>query len=320
MTITMQKASLWKRVSAWVFDLILSITIAIGVAFVVSSIVKYDDYNAKMQAKYEQYEIAMQLEYDQLAESGNYDKDYKIDITISDEELEKLPQEVRAIYEEAEEAFSEDPEVHEIQSRLFELSILILSVSAFSASFIWQFIIPLLFKNGQTLGKKCFSIAVMRTNSVKVSNSVLFVRSILGGYAIETMVPLLMILMLYFGILGSMALIIIGLILILQVVVMIMSRTNSTIHDLLSDTVVIDMTTQKIFESEDALVAHEEMIAEMESAQANGEEYTPINLFGNATYRTDVTEETTENVSELEETPIQVATNEENNQDSETEN
>ncbi|MBE7100724.1 MAG: RDD family protein [Clostridiales bacterium] len=317
MTITMQKASLWKRVSAWVFDLILSITIAIGVAFVVSSIVKYDDYNAKMQAKYEQYEVAMQLEYDQLAESGNYDKDYKIDITISDEELEKLPQEVRAIYEEAEEAFSEDPEVHDIQARIFELSILILSVSAFSASFIWQFIIPLLFKNGQTLGKKCFSIAVMRTNSVKVSNSVLFVRSILGGYAIETMVPLLMILMLYFGILGSMALIIIGLILILQVVVMIMSKTNSTIHDLLSDTVVIDMSTQKIFESEDALLAYKEMSAAIEAAHANGDEYRPVDLFGSATYRS---EEENNDASPLKAPSIQEPTNEENNQDSEMEN
>ena len=300
MTITMQKASLWKRVSAWVFDLILSITIAIGVAFVVSSIVKYDDYNAKMQAKYEQYE-----------------NEYGIDIDISEEDYEKLTDAEKAVYEEAEEAFSEDPEVHDIQARIFELSILILSVSAFSASFIWQFIIPLLFKNGQTLGKKCFSIAVMRTNSVKVSNSVLFVRSILGGYAIETMVPLLMILMLYFGILGSMALIIIGLILILQVVVMIMSRTNSTIHDLLSDTVVIDMSTQKIFESEDALLAYKEMSAAIEAAHANGDEYRPVDLFGSATYRS---EEENNDASPLEAPSIQEPTNEENNQDSEMEN
>ena len=75
MTISIQKASLWKRISAWIFDMILTITIAIGAAFVISKIVHYDDYNAKMEAKYEQYE-----------------KDYGIDIDISEEEYEKLPE------------------------------------------------------------------------------------------------------------------------------------------------------------------------------------------------------------------------------------
>ncbi len=303
MTISIKKASLWKRFSAWLFDIILTITIAVGAAFVVSKVVHYDSYTEKMQAKYDQYE-----------------QKYGIDIDISEDEYEKLTDDEKAIYEAADEEFREDPEVREIQGKIFSLSLLILSLGVFSAYFIWHFVIPLLLKNGQTLGKKCFSIAVMRTNSVRITSPFLFIRSMLGMYAMETMVPLLMVMMLLFGILGSMALIIIGLIFLLQIIVMIMSKTNSTIHDLLSDTVVIDMTTQKIFESEDALVAHKEMLAEMESAQANGEEYTPINLFGNATYRTDVTEETTENVSELEETPIQAPTNEENNQDSETEN
>ena len=56
MTITIQKAALWKRVSAWIFDMILTITIAIGVAFVTSAAVDYDGYNDKMSAKYQEYE------------------------------------------------------------------------------------------------------------------------------------------------------------------------------------------------------------------------------------------------------------------------
>jgi uncharacterized RDD family membrane protein YckC len=196
------------------------------------------------------------------------------------------------IYDQADKAFREDPEAQKLNNTTFSLSLLIISVGAFLGIFIWHFIIPMLFKNGQTIGKKCFSIAVMRTNSVKVSSFVLFVRSILGLYAIETMIPALMIMMLLFGTMSGVAIIVIGLIIILEFACIIMSRTNSTIHDLLSDTVVIDMSTQKIFESKDALVAYQEMIAEMEAAQANGEAYTPINLFGNATYRTDVTEET----------------------------
>lgn len=297
MTVSIQKASLWKRISAWIFDMILTITIAVGVALVTSSIVKYDDYSAKMDAKYEQYE-----------------KEYGIDLEITEEEYEQLPQEIKDLYEEADEAFREDPEVQNIQTTLFSLSLLIVSVGAFVAIFLWYFVIPMLFKNGQTLGKKCFGLAVMRTSSVKITGPILFVRSILGLYAIETMVPVLMILMLLFGALGSMALIVIGLIILLEIIVMIVSSTNSSIHDLLSDTVVVDMTTQKIFENEDALIAYKEAEHAKAVAEAEGErDYSPISLYGQATFRT-----TDENTAD--ETSLEEPTNEEINQNSETEN
>lgn len=289
MLITIQKASLWKRISAWIFDIILTLTIAVGVAFVTSSVVKYDDYNAKMQSKYEQYE-----------------EKYGIEVDISQEDYEKLPQEIKDAYAIAEEAFRNDKEVQQLQVDLFSLSLLIVSVSAFLSIFIWYFTIPLLFGNGQTLGKKCFSIAVMRTNATKISNPVLFVRSILGLFAIETMVPALMLLMLIYGALGSMSLIVIGLICLLQAGVMLMTSTNSSIHDLLSDTVVVDMSSQLIFNSEDDLIAYKQMSAAKAAAEANGEEYTPISLYGNATYRADAKDEPSADTS----------TNEENNQDS----
>lgn len=299
MTISIQKASLWKRISAWIFDLILTITIAVGAASATSAIVKYDSYVDKMDAL-----------------KQHYADEYDINLDISEEEYDALSPEELERYEQADKAFREDPEAQKLNNTTFSLSILMISIGAFLGIFIWHFIIPMLFKNGQTIGKKCFSIAVMRTNSVKVSSFVLFVRSILGLYAIETMIPALMIMMLLFGTMSGVAVIVIGLIVILELVCMIMSETNASIHDLLSDTVVIDMSTQKIFESEDALIAYKEMTAAMEAAQANGAEYVPINLFGNATYRT---EETENDAGELNEALINAPTNEEKNQDSESE-
>lgn len=299
MTISIQKASLWKRISAWIFDLILTITIAVGAASATSAIVKYDSYVDKMDALKQQYA-----------------DEYDINLDISEEEYDALSPEELERYEQADKAFREDPEAQKLNNTTFSLSILMISIGAFLGIFIWHFIIPMLFKNGQTIGKKCFSIAVMRTNSVKVSSFVLFVRSILGLYAIETMIPALMIMMLLFGTMSGVAVIVIGLIVILELVCMIMSETNASIHDLLSDTVVIDMSTQKIFESEDALIAYKEMTAAMEAAQVNGEEYVPINLFGNATYRT---EETENDAGELNEALINAPTNEEKNQNSESE-
>ncbi|MBP3422908.1 MAG: RDD family protein [Clostridia bacterium] len=293
MSITLQKASIWKRIPAYIFDMILTVIIALGVATATSSVVKYDEHNARMDAKYEQYE-----------------EKYNIDLDITQEAFDQLPQEIKDVYAEANVAFGKDPEVQEIQGTLFTLSLLIISVGAFVGIFIWYFVIPLLLKNGQTVGKKCFSLAVVRTNCVKISNPILFIRSMLGLYAIETMVPILMLLMLLFGALGSMALIVIGLILILQLIVMVMSSTNSSIHDLLSDTVVVDMSTQKIFESEEELIAYKEQQHAMQVAKAEGnyDEYTPVNLFGQATYRVDEDADGEENA------------NEEINQSSDTEN
>ena len=74
----------------------------------------------------------------------------------------------------------------------------------------------------------------------------------------ETMVPVLLVTMIYFGVLGSVGTITIGLLLVLQVSVMVATQTNSSIHDLLSDTVVVDYSSQKIFESQEALIAFKE--------------------------------------------------------------
>jgi hypothetical protein len=65
------------------------------------------------------------------------------------------------------------------------------------------------------------------------------------------MFPLLLVLMIYFGYLGIVGTITILLLLILQLGVMIKTQTNSSIHDLLSDTMVVDFVSQRIFETEE---------------------------------------------------------------------
>ena len=72
----------------------------------------------------------------------------------------------------------------------------------------------------------------------------------------ETMVPVLLVLMLFFGMLGGVGVITLGLFGILQIVVMIVTQTNSSIHDLLSDTVVVDMASQMIFDTDEERIAY----------------------------------------------------------------
>ena len=107
-------------------------------------------------------------------------------------------------------------------------------------------------QNGQTLGKKIFALGVMRTDCVKISPMILFVRTVLGKYTIGTMVPILMLLSLLFGVPPLMPMAVILLVLLLQVVLFITTKTNSFIHDSLASTVVVDFQSQMIFDSIEA--------------------------------------------------------------------
>ena len=109
-----------------------------------------------------------------------------------------------------------------------------------------------------TVGKKVFGIAVIRTNGVKASNTAIFVRALFGKYTIETMFPAYIFIMISFDIIGSVGLIILALLAILQLLLVIFTSNNSLIHDLLSDTVSVDFASQMIYESQEELLAAKE--------------------------------------------------------------
>ena len=50
--------------------------------------------------------------------------------------------------------------------------------------------------------------------------------------------------------------------------VIIYTPTNSTIHDLLCDTVVVDIASQEIFETEEELLEHKKRLAAEKAMQA----------------------------------------------------
>ena len=107
-----------------------------------------------------------------------------------------------------------------------------------------------------TLGKKIFGVALMRNDGVKIGHVTLFVRTVLGKYAVETMIPIMAVMMLFFG---NLNIVVLGIVLILSVaqfVLFLATRKHSLIHDLLADTVAVDMASQMIFNSTDELVAY----------------------------------------------------------------
>lgn len=252
MSIGLQKANFWKRISAYILDCILAVILTTGFASIVASISGYDKHENQLKI----YKI-------------EYANKYGIDeFDISEEDFKELSIEMQEKYEAAHKEYAEDTRALKTQATLFYLVIMIIALSLLLSTLVLYLIVPLLFKNGQTLGKKIFGLAVMRTHCVKLKPQILFVRSILGLYVMETMVPVFFVLMILFGKLGLIGIIMLFLLLVLQIGVMIYTKTNSSIHDLLSDTVVIEFASQQIFESEEALLAykkaeHEKMVNDL---------------------------------------------------------
>lgn len=240
MSVSLQKANFWKRFSAYLFDTVCVICVAMALVLLFSVVFQTDKYTNEYNAY-----------------RAEYAEKYEINLKLTKEEYDAFTEEEKKAYDDTYAAFSEallgDKRVQEVNAKILTLTVSSVSLSLFIATLGVHFIIPLVFKNGQTLGKKIFSLAVVRTSTVKVSSPVLFVRSMLGLYAIETMFPLLLVYMIFIGILGSVGWITIGLFFILQIFVMIRTQ-GSSIHDLLSDTAVVDMVSQRIFSSEEELL------------------------------------------------------------------
>ncbi len=257
----LQKASLWKRISAGLLDLIIFVVVAIGIASFMAFLLKYDD---KMDFIEERKAVIVEkCEAEYEVEHGK-----RVELDLS-KGYEEMTDEQKELYNMVDEALGKDKNLSITYTLLLNYTLLMMVVSTFISYLIFEFAVPLLLKNGQTIGKKIFGLGVMRTNSVKVSPMVLCVRMLLGKCTIETIVPIFIILMMFFGIIGPVGPIVLLAILILQIVMMCVTHTNSTIHDLISDTVVVDLTSQMIFESEQAMIDYKKKLHQEEVSRSS---------------------------------------------------
>lgn len=241
--VDLQKASVWKRISALVLDGILLSILTVGFAFLLSLAIGYDAHSARLAQYYSDYET-----------------EYGITFSISQEEFASMDEAAQQRYEAAYAALAEDAGAAQTFAEVMRLTILIITFGVLLGMLALEFFVPLLFKNGQTLGKKVFGLAVVRRDCVRLAPLLLLVRTLLGKYTIETMIPILLLFLIFFGGLGFVGLAVLAALLVLQVGLVAGTRNNSAIHDLLAQTVVVDMASQMIFDSEQELLAYREQM------------------------------------------------------------
>ena len=227
MVFDIQKAGIWKRIAAWMFDGILVSVLAVAVALGLSALLGYDSYSQTLDEAY-----------------ATYEAEYGISFEITQSEYEALTEQQRQAYDTAYQALLADDGV------IHAYNMVIISLSILAATLIWEFAMPLLFGNGQTLGKKIFGLCLIRSDGVKVNNLQLFTRALIGKYTIETMIPVSVALLTFWGTLGLTGTVILFAVAVAQMLCLGLTRTNSAIHDLLAGTVVVDMVSHRPASSE----------------------------------------------------------------------
>ncbi len=246
-----QKASILKRISAYIFDSILLIIVAVGVAFLLSSAFGYDA-NTERRAEIRK----------------GYEERYAVSFDIAHEDFEKLSQEEQKKINDAYAAFATDPEVRRIDTLIVNLSLLITAFSILAGFIIFELLVPIWLGHGRTLGKKIFGIGVMRVDGVKISGFQLFVRAILGKYTLETMIPVFLVLMLLFNVMPLACLLGIFILLIVQLAFLLFSSQHTPIHDMISGTVAVDFASQMIFDCAEDMLQYKKKLHEEEVQRA----------------------------------------------------
>ena len=239
MKIDLQKANIWKRISAFLFDGLILVILAVGIGYLMSTALGYDTYNQTLQDAYSRYE-----------------DEYEIEFEITGDEYEAMSEEERATYDAAYEALLADDEAMHAYDMVLNLTMIVITFGVLISYLVLEVVVPIRFGNGQTLGKKIFGLGVMRTDAVQLTVMQLFIRTILGKFTIETMIPVYILIMIFFNMIGLQGTAILILLAVVQLIILFATRTRAVIHDLLAGTVVIDINSQKIFKDADALIEH----------------------------------------------------------------
>lgn len=246
------KAKPIKRLAAYVIDLILLVAITAGVWYAIYSATDYNACDKEFQSYIDQYA-----------------QKHGVDLNIPSNEIQNYPEEVQKKYNEALLDLNDDKQAMSVYAQKAKINLLAAMVGLFAAYVILEVMIPLIFKNGQTVGKKIMGLCVMHKYHVRVGFMQIIYRSILGKYFIETLIPVEMLILKNYGVLGTTASLIMAIIAMTQGFIVLMSQANCGIHDKLFNTVVADFKKQHIFDNWDERFdfeeAYEKEMAEREA-------------------------------------------------------
>ena len=241
----LQRASMWKRISAWLFDIIMLAVVAVAASLLLSAVLGYDNLSGELEASYDKYE-----------------QTYGVDLALTEAQYDALSDTDKARYDAAKKALASDTEIARLYELMMSYTLIIVTFAILISYLLLEFLVPLLLGNGQTLGKKVFGVGVMREDGVRISTLSLFVRTVLGKYTVETMIPVMVVMMIFFGAMGIFGIVVLLILLVSEIALLAMGQGRPAIHDKMARTVCVDLASQMIFESEEAMLEYKKRLHE----------------------------------------------------------
>jgi uncharacterized RDD family membrane protein YckC len=243
MVYDVQKANFWKRFSAYLVDILILALVAVEIAFLLSLVLDFQGtLNQRNDLKEE------------------YEQHYGVDFDITQEDYDKLTDSEKNYLNDAHVSYITDPECGRLDALLVNLALIIATFSLLIAYLLLEFLVPMLFRNGQTFGKKIFGVGVVRVDGVRISTFQLFVRTVLGKCTVETLIPVFLIFLFFLNFMPLFSIMGFALLFIIQFVSIVVTKLHTPIHELMSATVSVDMSSQTIFDSPEALMEYKKQL------------------------------------------------------------
>ena len=115
MAFSLQKANMYKRISAWLFDAVMCLVLATGMLVVMSALLKYDVQAEKLNGIYEDYYARYEAEHE------------GVELTPTDEVFNAFTQEeleaYRQHHDEVNKLIAEDEEAQRLQMVIINYTI-----------------------------------------------------------------------------------------------------------------------------------------------------------------------------------------------------
>ncbi len=222
----------YKRVIALLVDFIVCIQFFAFFQFLITPIL---NNNFNYQGLLEEYQ-------NKLVEHGlgyyEFDSETNSNIYVSYEIGDGEGHITQEKYDNASATFKNDSLAMEISNKVTTISMIGTSVELFLAILPNYLLFPLLFKNGQTLGKKIMKIAITDKNGCKLRFHLLLMRNVVGLFLFDLLVSYLCIFIIN-----------IPLVILVSIAMALFSKEKRTIHDLIANTYVVDEELSIIYSS-----------------------------------------------------------------------
>lgn len=224
---TPRNASLVKRAAAFLLDIILIMIVFVGFLYLFSLIFDYDSINNSLNRLYIKYGVMIEKDATEGFEFCNVEE---------------------ATCLAARDKLYEDQEFISLFVSRQKLLILMPVLSILLSLLIFSFIIPLVLKNGQTIGKKLFQIGYVSKNEVRIKPIQLFIKFLFGEFIINGVMSIMGIVYILNGS-GYVGIFLLFGVVIGNIICFALSKNKTFLADGLANIFPIDMQEQMLFDT-----------------------------------------------------------------------